>query len=631
MVRVMALASGNERALLEMEIPVNDPNPPDEIRFGKVVIRPIERQLIVAGELVKLGARAFDVLLVLVQNKDHLVSHNELFQRVWPGLVVEENNLAVQISALRKLLGPEMIVNIPGRGYRFMASQDPTHAGPKPAHWARGLWINIAVIVVLAVVYITVDQVVLQRGATFESSPPGSTVEPSTTQSVAVLPFTDMSEKQDQEYFADGLSEEVMDLLSRVPNLHVAARTSAFSFKGKSDDIPTIARKLRVANILEGSVRKSGNSLRITVQLVRADSGYRLWSQNYDRKYKDIFQVQNDIAAAVVLALQISLLQEAFPRNVGTSNIEAYTLYLQARSAYFKGGPLDRYRETVATVQRALERDPGFAPSWSLLSRTFSLIADTFTSSPLDWEGARQAAIKALDLDPALPDAHCAMAKVLIAHDWNWDAGLTQARQALAIDPGNALALTWVGHLELIMGHVDQAINIFRYSVAADPLNAYRNEDLFLALDSAGRLDEALAAADRRIALNSTLEGNHYLVGLVRLEQGHPAQALAEMLREANEASRMRGQALAYHALGRRTEAESMLTEVEKRFGKDGPYLMAQIHAFRGEIDPALAWLERALEQRDSNCAWMGVDPLLANLRADPRYSGVLRRMNLPI
>ena len=426
-----------------MEAHVSEPDPTDEIRIGKVVIRPKDRQLIVAGEPVKLGARAFDVLLVLVQNKDRLVGHDELFQRVWPGLVVEDNNLAVQISTLRKVLGPEMILNISGRGYRFVASQDPVSADPKPAPWARGLWTNIAVVVVLAVVYISVDRLVLHRAVPSESSPRGSTVEPSPTPSIAVLPFTDMSEKKDQEYFADGLSEEVMDLLSRVPNLHVAARTSAFSFKGKADDIPTIARKLRVANM---SRRQRAQGLgRIARHGAPGTCRYRLIGSGRRttiEKYKDIFQVQNDIAAAVVLALQISLLQEAFPRNAGTRNIEAYTLYLQARSAYFKGGPLDRYKETVTIIRRALERDPGFAPSWSLLSRTQSLIADTFTQNPRDWESARQAAIKALALDPTLPDGHCAMAKVLIAHDWNWDAGLIQARQALAIDPGNALALT---------------------------------------------------------------------------------------------------------------------------------------------------------------------------------------------
>jgi TolB-like protein/cytochrome c-type biogenesis protein CcmH/NrfG len=445
-----------------------------------------------------------------------------------------------------------------------------------------------------------------------------------------VLPFVDMSEKKDQEYFSDGLSEEVLDLLSRIPELHVAAQTSAFSFKGKSDDIPTIAKKLFVANVLEGSVRKSGNHLRITAQLVRADNGYHLWSQTYDRKLDDIFKVQDDIAGSVVQALKVSLLQGAMPKATGTQNTEAYTLFLQAHAMHTNTKA--DYEKIADYLQQAIKLDPTFAPAWAALS---ALRADQtglgwYGQGKTGWEEARQAAERALTLDPRLPYAHTAMGRVRLGYYWDWEGAQAQFEQALALDPGNAWALWMTGHLAHIMGQQDKALALMQRVIAIDPINSDRYYALAKTLLDLGKLDEALVAIRKMHDLDPTRLWAHWLPGQVMLEKGNPVEALAEFERESNEMRRLMGRAVAYHALGHKKESDTALAELEKKYNGPDAFQIAEVYAYRGEIDEAFAWLDRAYRQHDGGCRFVKVEVLLKNLRTDPRYKAFLRKMNLP-
>jgi TolB-like protein/thioredoxin-like negative regulator of GroEL len=449
--------------------------------------------------------------------------------------------------------------------------------------------------------------------------------------SVAVLPFVDMSEKKDQEYFSDGLSEQLIDMLTKVPDLRVPARTSSFYFKGKSEDIPTIARRLMVAHVLEGSIRKSGKHLRITAQLVRADNGYHLWSQTYDRQLDDIFKVQDEIAGAVVKALKVSLLEGSMPKAAGTRSTEAYTLFLQAHSIYLHAStPADR-EKVVDYLQRSLKLDGTFAPAWAFLSSMLSARAGLDDAPSAEgFEEARRAARQALALDPKLPNAHTAMAKIQLIHDWDWAGAQAEAKQALELDPGNDSALAWTGYVAWVLGDLEKTVEFLQKGVANDPLNANGYLNLGTALWDTGRLNDAQDAIRMALDLNPTVYGAHKLAGDVKLAKGDPVAALAEMNQESDEESRQHGRALVYHALGRRIDTDAALADLESRYATKAAYGIAEIHAVRGELDQAFGWLDRSYRQRDASCPWVKTSPRLKNLWPDPRFKAFLRKMNLP-
>jgi adenylate cyclase len=497
----------------------------------------------------------------------------------------------------------------------------------------------IIVVLALALAYFVVDKFWLaKREAVSEGVTTVSPPTPSTPtgiaapeKSIAVLPFVDMSEKKDQEYFADGMAEQILELLSKVPELHVPARTSSFYFKGKQATIADIAKALNVAHLLEGSVRKSGNTLRITVQLVRADNGYHLWSETYDRKLDDIFKVQDEIASAVVKALKVSLLANATPQAIGTENVDAYTTYLQAKSiSVHTGAPRD-WEKVAEYLQQALKLDPTFAQAWALLSLTRAeQAARRFVPSQQGWEDARHAARRALELDPRLPEAHTAMAKIQIWHDFDWAGAQAQVQQAQDVDPGNHSALRFAGTLAGAVGQADKAVEYYQRVIATDPLDAPAYGRLGLHLFEAARFTEAQAAVRKSLDLNPGALYVHNLAGLLMLVTGEPTEALLEFERENDAMGRLFGRAIGYQALGRKAEADSVLADLEKNYAETGAYLIARVHAYRGEIDQAFAWLNRAYRQRDFFLTIVKNDPLLKNLRPDPRYEAFLRTMNLP-
>ena len=451
--------------------------------------------------------------------------------------------------------------------------------------------------------------------------------------SIAVLPFVDMSEKKDQEYFADGMAEEILNLLTKIPELRVPARTSSFYFKGKQATIAEISRALGVANVLEGSVRKAGNTVRITVQLVRTDNGYHLWSETYDRRLDDIFKVQDDIASAVVKALKVSLLAEAMPKASATGNMEAYTLYLQARSMWTRVSTAEDFEKMADYLQQAIKLDPTFAPAWAFLSIAHSNRAwEIF--EPKDpqriWEEARRAARQALTLDPKLPVAHTSMAFIQISHDWDWAGAQAQVQQALELDPNSWFALLWAARLADKLGQSDRALGFLKRAVANDPLNFLGYQDLAWVSREMGRPAEAKAALRKSLDLNPTQPGGgHALAGFLLLESGDPAGALAEFER-GSDRLRLFGRALAYPALGRKVDADVALADLEKKHADKVASWIAEIHAYRREIDQAFTWLDRAYQQHESVCTKVKGEPLFRNLRSDPRYNAFLRKIKLP-
>jgi TolB-like protein/cytochrome c-type biogenesis protein CcmH/NrfG len=453
--------------------------------------------------------------------------------------------------------------------------------------------------------------------------------------SVAVLPFVNMSEDKNNEYFSDGLSEELIDLLTKVPDLQVPARTSSFYFKGKQATVAEIAKALGVSHVLEGSVRKSGNKLRITAQLIRVDNGYHLWSETYNRQVDDIFKVQDEIAGAVVKALKVSLLEGETPRAAPTSNTEAYALYLQALAIATNAAQQTDLERVIDDLQRALKLDPKFARAWAALAGWRVYDYETFTSGGYQQvlAEARYAAEQALKLDPKLSDAHFAMSAVLSA-EWNWKAAEAEINQALALNPGNADAFGVATVIALTLGHFDEGLQLAQRVVTLDPLSAL-NYGSFAGLGGAylagGRLSEAETAYRQALDLAPAISQGHFLLGWTLLARREPAAALAVMEQETDQRYRDVGRALALDALGRRTEADRALAVAEAKYPGVVEYPIAVVYANRNDFDMAFAWLDRAFQMHDGWVPWLPWDPLLKNLRGDPRYRVLLRKMNLAV
>jgi TolB-like protein/Flp pilus assembly protein TadD len=440
-----------------------------------------------------------------------------------------------------------------------------------------------------------------------------------------------MSSDPEQEFFSDGISEQVLDLLSRVPELRVIARTSSFSFKNKDVDVATIAQRLNVSHLLEGSVRRSGNRVRITAQLIRAADSSHLWSDTYDRELKDIFAVQDEIAAAVVHQLKVALLGGKLPARSAATSLEAYNLYLKAR--YLFDQHTDQSMAKAAEYyQAALVIDPVYAEAWAGLAEAQSVRADEgYMDYAVGADMARAAAQRALELDPAMAKAHFALGLVQFSHDWNWSAAEDSFNRAIALDPNEAKALSLAGSLAQILGRDADGIGLCRQAVANNPIGAYERVQLGWALAQAGQLDDAEQEIRTALELESDYAQGWYLLGLTLLLKGQPQAALDAMEKEPAEMWRLPGLPLAYYALGQKQKSEAALREAKAKYAENSPYQIALVHAYRGETDEAFEWLDRAYDVRDTGLAWfLRTDPFLANIKTDPRYAALLRRMKLP-
>ena len=451
-----------------------------------------------------------------------------------------------------------------------------------------------------------------------------------TTPSIAVLPFADMSAGKDQQYFADGLAEELLNALAQIPELRVAARTSSFQFKGKNEDPRTIGQKLDVATILEGTVRKDGRHVRITAELVKVADGFDLWSHTYDRELNDIFAVQDDIAREVLSALKVRLLGK-----VGTSaapsggNSEAYDLYLQGKYLAARRNQED-LEKAVSYYERALRLDADDAHAWVGLADAHSAQADLgFVPVDEGYRKAREEAKKALAIDPNLPEAHATLGWIRASYDWDWSGATTMYKRALELEPGNAAVIRRAGALDGTLGRFDEAVRLDRRAAELDPLNVSARNNLGLHELYVGRMDKAEAAFRKALELNPDYPSAHMFIGRIDLQRSNPTAALEEMEREKDAFWHRYGLALAYYALGRTKEADSALREFVDKDREDGAFQIAEIYAFRGEKDEAFRWLERAYAQRDGGLSELKGDPLLRKLENDPRYAAFLNKMHL--
>jgi len=442
--------------------------------------------------------------------------------------------------------------------------------------------------------------------------------------SIAVLPFVDMSQAKDQGYFSDGISEELLNLLSKIPELKVAARTSSFSFKGKEVEIPEIARQLHVTNVLEGSVRRSGDQLRITAQLVRAAEGYHLWSETYDRKMDDVFKIQDEIAGEVVKELRVKLLAAA-PKT-RTAVPQAYALYLQARELARQLNS-DAFAKSDALYRQVIEIDPSYAPAWDGLARNFLAEAGSgVLSSQEGYARARAAAEKALEIDPDYAPAHAALG--WIASNDNELAGAARHYQeALTLDPTDLDVLRNAAGFLSNLGRLGETLALEEAVVRRDPVNVVALSNLGYYQCLAGRYDAAIASLRTVLSLSPNRGGAHLELGTALMLKGDATAALAEIEKEKSELLRMIGLPMAYCALGRKADADAALSASIAKSEKDGAYNIAYVYAFCGDADKAFEWLDKAVIYRDPGLANIATENLFDKIHSDPRWLPFLRKI----
>lgn len=629
--------------------------PAPRLRQGAAIFRfpPYEAdmssgQLRKFGYKVKLQPKSFLVLEALLESSGEMVTREELKTRLWPEntFVEFESSLNVAVRRLREALNddaqsPSYIETVPRRGYRFIGKAERIEiAAPAPTvplvvvggaaatvpgdvaverSWvAKSLW---KLLVPAAVVLLALGFFLWRHSA--RSAPVAS--------SIAVLPFADMSPEKNQSYFSEGLAEELLNELASTPGLRVAARTSSFQFRDKTADPVVVGEKLGVGTILEGSVRKDGNRVRISAELVKASDGFQLWSGTYDRDLNDVFAVQDEIARAITSELKLKLLKPASIDSAQRGiNVPAYNAYLQGRY-FYERRTQDDLDKAYEYFQQAVRTDPNYARAWSalawvLIARAEGAYGPSFAEG---YESARAAAQKALQLDPGLAEAHAAIGRIERSYDWDWAAADAAFQKALAIEPQSSVVLLGASSLAATRGRFDEAVTLNRRAVEIDPLSVAAHVSMGMHAYYAGQLSLAADAYQKALAISPDDPEAHYLLGLVYLARSQPQLALAEFQKDQRGSQRSVGEALGYWALGHKQEADAALQQLIANYRDQAAYQIAEVYAFRGEADSAFQWLEIARSHRDAGIPAIQGDPLLKNLYRDPRFTGFLTKLGL--
>jgi TolB-like protein/tetratricopeptide (TPR) repeat protein len=521
------------------------------------------------------------------------------------------------------------------------ASSATVHSPPRPAPSRRVspstaqfrspairsvfTWIVVAVFI-LGIGYLLAERFLVSKPA----APAGEAVS---DKSVAVLPFADMSEKRDQEYFSDGLAEELIERLGRTPGLKVIARTSSFSFKGKSEDVAAIAAKLKVANILEGSVRRSGDKLRVTTELVRADSAQPVWSETFDREFKDVFAIQDEIASAVVSALKVKLAgtpvaAAAAAAGHGTTNPEAYDAYLLGRQLHDQATEAG-FRGAIEAYQKAISLDPGYSDAYASLAMSEIFLGEQTGDHALMAQ-ADEAANRAVELDPGLPNGYVARGFLRYGNHFDWAGGESDFKHAMALEPTSSRVLSNYGTLLRDIGRDTEAVAMLRKSTELDPLSSTMWVNLGNELTSTREYPAAYEAYRHALAIQPASPYNKDSLAYLQLLDGKAQEALATAQDISLDFFQLSVVAMAQHTLGHAKDSQQALEKLISTSATEAAYQIAEVYAWRGEKDKAFEWLERAYRQTDGGLSDIKADPMLASLHSDPRFTAMLRKLNFP-
>jgi DNA-binding winged helix-turn-helix (wHTH) protein/TolB-like protein/Tfp pilus assembly protein PilF len=603
--------------------------------FGPFLLDTRERRLLRDGVTVPLTLKAFDLLQVLVENRGHLLQKEELLRRVWPDAVVEENNLTVTISALRKALdeGPgdrQYIETVPRRGYRFVADVGPPAEAPAAAGLPRvpraralALWALVLAVVVAATL------AWMWRG-----SPPGAAVVP--VRSMAVLPFRALT--NDGEYLGLGMADALITRLGGTQQIRVASTGAVQKYARPGLDPLVAGRELQVDSVLEGNVQTSGDRLRTTVRLLRVADGSTVWAGTFDERLTDIFSVQDSISQRVAhaLALELTEAQKSLLTRHDTTDSEAYQLYLRGRFFWNKR-TRDGFERGVGYFRQAVDRDPAYGRAYSGLADShigtaFYHYAAPHVAMPL----ARAAALKAVEVDDSLAEPHASLAHVKGNYEWDWAGAERLSRKAIALEPGYATAHQWFGiHYLAPMGRLEEALAETRLARRLDPLSPVFNAFVGAALFYARRFDEAIEECGKTIDLHPDFGVAHWYLGRAYLQKGRFPEGLAELQKAvtlSGGSPLMKGTLGVGHALaGDRAAAERTLRELEELRGRSYASALdiADIHAALGDRERAFRWLDEAAAERSFHLVYLKVWPELDPLRPDPRFPALVRRLGL--
>jgi TolB-like protein/cytochrome c-type biogenesis protein CcmH/NrfG len=575
-------------------------------------------------------SRVFVVPVCLDATTETAADVPESFRRAqWTRLPAGETPPAF-VERVRRLLSPAAPI----------ASATSAASGSLPVkpHASRSRWtkralpIAVGVLLVGAAAYIAIDKLWISKRAAPTVAAPAAFAPP--PHSIAVLPFVNMSGDKEQEYFSDGLTEELLNSLAAINELHVAARTSAFSFKGKDTDIGTIARKLNVASVLEGSVRRSGNTVRVTTQLINAVTGFHLWSHTYDRDLGDVLKLETEIADAVASALKVSLLGDVATKIElgGTRNPAAFDAYLRGRKAHLAAHGDKDYQTAITAYTEAIGLDQNYALAFANRSLALRDYANE-VSGPVVRESLEKAqadARKALALAPDLAEGHLALASYFETGLLDYTRANEEYQRALALAPGDAHVVRGYGRFAAFMGRTEVAIATQRRAVALDPLSRESHSALGAALYWARQNNEAIAGFRNALALDPANPRVNALLGAVYYALSDFQSARASCEKTADYWESQWCLAVTYDKLGRHADAEAQLAKLKAAQGDDVSYQYAEIYSQWGNTPKALEWLETAVRVRDAGLVQMKVDPQIDPLRREPRFQAVMRELKFP-
>ncbi len=572
-------------------------------RFDDYQLEPAERRLLRGDQEILLRPKSFEVLICLIERGGRVVHKDELLDHVWPETHVVESVLVQCVAEIRSALNedthePRYIKTIPKLGYRWIAKVEHV-SGPG------------------------------------EVREPLSASDP--RPSIAVLPFKDMSSHGDHDYFCEGIAEEIINALVRVGNLHVVARTSSFSFRNRNLDIRSIGHTLKVETVLEGSLRKSGDRLRIAVQLISVEDGFHLWSEQFECETGDVFNIQDQITKQIIEKLKIELLGEEEAARVrrSTENPEAYVLNLKGRYLMYRA-TVEGLNRAIQYCKEAIEKDPDYAHAYAGLATCYSSLGFwNAVPPPQAYLEAKKAAVRAVETDPESALAHEALGFVTLLSDWDWKTAAKASQRAIDLNPREETIRVGRAMCYIATGDLKEALAETVRATGLAPLSNVANSGLGLCLLRLGKLEEAIVQLKKALELEPADPRTRLYLGLAYVLKLRFDEGIGEIREAFEQASDNRlvlaGLGWAYGMAGRRTEALRTLERIKRRFEQEHPrpYLIAKVYCGMGEKDLAFEWLDRAFAEHDTSLTFVRTDESLAALSDDPRFTGLLRRMNL--
>ena len=589
--------------------------------FGPFRVDPVQRLLWRDGQLVPLMPKVFDTLLLLVENNGQVLEKGELMQELWPDSFVEEGSLSHNVSVLRKLLGAgsgQYIETLPRRGYRFTSDVRQVPNAELNLIVRRRTRAHIRA----TEEYETEDQThaLLGNGPAIKS--------------LAVLPFIMIGVQNSEDYLGLGLADALITRLSSARQIIVRPTSAVRAYTDSQRDAISAGRELRVSTVLEGTVQRAGERLRVMLNLIDVVDGLSLWADKIQTTFTDIFEVQDSIAEQVAqsLAVKLNTTQEMAQASRPTKSSEAYKLYLKGRFFLGKSGP-EGVRSAIEAFQQAVTTDPEFAEAYAGLAESYIIASYLYLPHKQALPAAREAAEKALELNGMLAEAHNSLAAARWMYDWNREGAEKGFLRALALNPNLAIAHRWFGLFLAWGGRFDEGIAELNQAIDLDPLSLFHNAYLGLALYLSRRYDAAIEQCFKTLELDPNNLPSIGFIGLSYIEQGkiEDAISLFERQRQVVDAPLLLSElGYAYARAGKAQEALKLLAELKARPATPPEYL-AVVYAGLDDKDQAFAWLNRAYEERTVMLPVIYADPKYDSLRSDPRFTDLLRRLGLPI